>query len=214
MVPGGVPPRPDRPSGTGSSSEDGRGPHGDEPPNNWQAIFGGPAWTRVAEPEVAGQWYLAPVHRRSARPELDNPDVVDYFDRVLRFWFDRGVDGFRVDSVAVLGKAPGLPDESPDGTGRRRSPGGRKAMPRGAAGAGWSTSTRPIIRTAVWCSSPRRTRHAGPTSCASSSTGTSSTRRSPSTCCSRPWSAAAYRNVVRSTVDAAACRRARSRRGR
>ena len=90
---------------------DGRGPHGDEPPNNWQAIFGGSAWTRVDEPDGSpGQWYLAVF--TPAQPDLNwnHPDVVDYFDNVLRFWFDRGVDGFRVDSVTVVGKTPGLPD--------------------------------------------------------------------------------------------------------
>ena len=90
---------------------DGRGAHGDEPPNNWQAIFGGSAWTRVDEPDGSpGQWYLAVF--TPGQPDLNwnHPDVVDYFDRVLRFWFDRGVDGFRVDSVTVVGKTPGLPD--------------------------------------------------------------------------------------------------------
>ncbi len=90
---------------------DGRGAHGDEPPNNWQAIFGGSAWTRVEEPDGSpGQWYLAVF--TPGQPDLNwnHPDVVDYFDRVLRFWFDRGVDGFRVDSVTVVGKTPGLPD--------------------------------------------------------------------------------------------------------
>jgi alpha-glucosidase len=95
---------------------DGRGQGGDEPPNNWQAIFGGPAWTRVEEPDGApGQWYLALF--TPAQPDFDwsHPDVVDHFDRMLRFWLDRGVDGFRVDSVTVVGKAPGLPDHEPQG---------------------------------------------------------------------------------------------------
>ena len=104
-------------AGPGSSERerfyfrDGRGARGDEPPNNWQAIFGGSAWTRVDEPDGSpGQWYLAVF--TPAQPDLNwnHPDVVDYFDRVLRFWFDRGVDGFRVDSVTVVGKTPGLPD--------------------------------------------------------------------------------------------------------
>ena len=90
---------------------DGRGPGGDEPPNNWQAIFGGSAWTRIDEPDGSpGQWYLALF--TPAQPDFDwnHPDVVDHFDRMLRFWFDRGVEGFRADSVTVVGKAPGLPD--------------------------------------------------------------------------------------------------------
>ncbi|WP_432534690.1 glycoside hydrolase family 13 protein [Kineococcus arenarius] len=90
---------------------DGRGPGGSEPPNNWRSIFGGPAWTRVAEPDGApGQWYL---HLFDARqPDLDwtNPEVRDEFEDVLRFWLDRGVDGFRVDVAHGLVKADGLPD--------------------------------------------------------------------------------------------------------
>ena len=101
---------------------DGRGAAGDEPPNNWQAIFGGSAWTRVDEPDGSpGQWYLAVF--TPAQPDLDwnHPDVVDHFDRMLRFWFDRGVDGFRADAVTVVGKTPGLPDNEAHQGARRRS---------------------------------------------------------------------------------------------
>src|ERR1700753_3591311 len=82
---------------------DGRG---DQPPNDWQSRFGGPAWTRVPD----GQWYLhlfAP-----GQPDFDwtNPDVLADFDDTLRFWFDRGVDGFRIDVAHGLAKADGLPD--------------------------------------------------------------------------------------------------------
>jgi alpha-glucosidase len=90
---------------------DGKGPDGSEPPNNWRAIFGGSAWTRVIEADgTPGQWYL---HTFSPwQPDFNwyNADVVDYFDRMLVFWFDRGVEGFRVDAVPVLGKHPDLPD--------------------------------------------------------------------------------------------------------
>ena len=90
---------------------DGKGPNGDEPPNNWRAIFGGPAWTRVTEADgTPGQWYE---HTFTPwQPDFNwyNPDVIDYFDRMLTFWFDRGVDGIRVDAVPVLGKHPELPD--------------------------------------------------------------------------------------------------------
>jgi alpha-glucosidase len=93
---------------------DGKGPGGNEPPNNWRAIFGGPAWTRVTEVDGSpGQWYL---HAFTPwQPDFNwyNPEVVDYFDRMLKFWFDRGVDGFRVDAVPVLGKHPDLPDMPP-----------------------------------------------------------------------------------------------------
>jgi alpha-glucosidase len=79
---------------------------GDRPPNNWQSMFHGPAWTRVPD----GQWYLNLFD--SAQPDLDwtNPEVRAEFDDVLRFWLDRGVDGFRVDVARGLVKAEGLPD--------------------------------------------------------------------------------------------------------
>jgi alpha-glucosidase len=85
---------------------DGKGDHGELPPNDWESIFGGPAWTRVAD----GQWYLhlfAP-----EQPDLDweHPDVHAEFAGVLRFWLDLGVDGFRVDVAHGMVKAPGLPD--------------------------------------------------------------------------------------------------------
>ncbi|WP_113701110.1 glycoside hydrolase family 13 protein [Nonomuraea lactucae] len=75
-------------------------------PNNWQSTFGGPAWTRVA----GGQWYLhlfAP-----GQPDFNwrNPEVHAEFLDILRFWLDRGVDGFRIDVAMGLYKAEGLPD--------------------------------------------------------------------------------------------------------
>ncbi|KFF50070.1 alpha-amylase [Gammaproteobacteria bacterium MFB021] len=85
---------------------DGRGEQGELPPNNWQSIFGGAAWTRVDD----GQWYLHMFD--SAQPDFDwtNPEVGDEFERVLRFWLARGVDGFRVDVAHGMIKQPGLPD--------------------------------------------------------------------------------------------------------
>ncbi|QKW37671.1 glycoside hydrolase family 13 protein [Actinomadura sp. NAK00032] len=85
---------------------DGRGPDGAEPPNDWESVFGGPAWTRLPD----GQWYLhlfAP-----EQPDLDweNPEVRAEFADILRFWLDLGVDGFRVDVAHGMAKAPGLPD--------------------------------------------------------------------------------------------------------
>ncbi|MBC7289903.1 MAG: glycoside hydrolase family 13 protein [Actinotalea sp.] len=90
---------------------DGRGPAGDEPPNNWTSVFGGSAWTRVTEPDgTPGQWYLHLFD--PSQPDLDwsNPEVRAEFEDVLRFWLDRGVDGFRVDVAHGMVKAPGLPD--------------------------------------------------------------------------------------------------------
>jgi alpha-glucosidase len=85
---------------------DGRGVHGELPPNNWESIFGGPAWTRVAD----GQWYL---HLFSSeQPDFNwaNPKVREEFEDVLRFWFDRGVDGVRIDSAALCMKDAALQD--------------------------------------------------------------------------------------------------------
>jgi alpha-glucosidase len=85
---------------------DGRGPDGAEPPNDWESVFGGPAWTRVPD----GQWYLhlfAP-----EQPDLNwrHPAVRAEFAAILEFWLDLGVDGFRVDVAHGLFKDPALPD--------------------------------------------------------------------------------------------------------
>ncbi|SJN23805.1 Alpha-glucosidase [Mycetocola reblochoni REB411] len=93
---------------------DGRGPNGDEAPNNWESVFGGPAWTRTTDPDGApGQWYLHLFD--SSQPDLDwrNPWVREQFRGILRFWLDRGVDGFRVDVAHGMVKAEGLPDHHP-----------------------------------------------------------------------------------------------------
>lgn len=90
---------------------EGRGDEGDLPPNNWQSMFGGPAWSRVTEPNgTPGQWYLHLFD--STQPDLDwnNPEVRDELKSVLRFWLDRDVDGFRIDVAHGLVKADGLPD--------------------------------------------------------------------------------------------------------
>jgi alpha-glucosidase len=79
---------------------DGQGPDEAEPPSDWPSMFGGPAWTRVPD----GQWYL---HLFAAeQPDLNwaNREVRDDFLTTLRFWSDRGVDGFRVDVAHGLAK--------------------------------------------------------------------------------------------------------------
>jgi alpha-glucosidase len=88
---------------------DGKGPNGEEPPNNWLSIFGGPAWTRVGD----GQWYL---HLFDAsQPDLNwwNDEVGDEFESILRFWLDRGVDGFRIDVAHGLYKPYDLTPRKP-----------------------------------------------------------------------------------------------------
>ena len=86
---------------------DGRG---DGPPNNWQSVFGGPAWTRESP---AGQWYLHMFDTSQPDLEWTEPAVHEEFLRVLRFWLDRGVDGFRIDVAHALYKHPDLTD-APD----------------------------------------------------------------------------------------------------
>jgi alpha-glucosidase len=103
-------------AGPGSPERDrfwfrpGRGTYGERPPNDWQSIFGGSAWTRVPD----GEWYLhlfAP-----EQPDLNwrHPDVWAEHEDVLRFWFDRGVAGVRVDSAALLDKDPELTEVRDD----------------------------------------------------------------------------------------------------
>ena len=89
----------------------GKGANGDSPPNGWQSIFGGSAWTRTDE---SGEWYLhlfAP-----EQPDLNwtHPDVWAEYEDVLRFWFERGVAGVRIDSAALLVKDPELAEETAD----------------------------------------------------------------------------------------------------
>lgn len=102
---------------------DGKGPSGELPPNNWESVFGGPAWTRITERDgTPGQWYLHLFD--SSQPDFDwtNPEVWEFFRGVLRFWLDRGVDGFRVDVAHGMVKQEGLPDVAPE---KRRVVGNR-----------------------------------------------------------------------------------------
>jgi alpha-glucosidase len=90
---------------------DGRGPDGSRPPNDWQSTFGGGAWTRITEPDgTPGQWYLHLFDTK--QPDLDwtNEEVRAEFRSILRFWLDRGVDGFRIDVAHGLAKDAALPD--------------------------------------------------------------------------------------------------------
>ncbi len=85
----------------------GRGADGAQPPNNWRSVFGGPAWTRMPD----GEWYLhlfAP-----EQPDLNwaDPQVRADLERTLRFWCDRGIDGFRIDVAHGMAKPAGLPDD-------------------------------------------------------------------------------------------------------
>jgi alpha-glucosidase len=81
---------------------------GDLPPNDWQSVFGGPAWTQLPD----GEWYLHLFDPGQPDFNWNDPDVRAEFEDVLRFWFDRGVDGIRIDSAAMCVKDPGLPEVS------------------------------------------------------------------------------------------------------
>ena len=104
-------------AGPGSAERDrfmfreGKGENGELPPNNWQSVFGGNAWTRITEADgTPGPWYLHIFD--SSQPDFNwkNPWVWEQFRQILRFWLDRGVDGFRVDVAHGLMKKEGLPD--------------------------------------------------------------------------------------------------------
>ena len=90
---------------------DGKGENGELPPNDWQAVFGGPAWHRITEPDgKLGQWYLHLFAVEQPDFNWENPEVRAHFEEVLKFWLDRGVDGFRIDVAHGMIKEKGLPD--------------------------------------------------------------------------------------------------------
>jgi alpha-glucosidase len=87
----------------------GNGADGSEPPNNWVSQFGGPAWTRLPD----GEWYLHLFAPEQPDLEWTNPEVVEEFKSILKFWLDRGADGFRIDVAHGMAKDLTLPDLSP-----------------------------------------------------------------------------------------------------
>jgi alpha-glucosidase len=91
----------------------GRGDHGELPPNDWYSAFGGLAWTRVTEPDgQPGEWYLHLFAPEQPDWNWSHETVRAEFDGILRFWFDRGVDGFRIDVADSLSKPAELPNRS------------------------------------------------------------------------------------------------------
>ncbi len=89
----------------------GRGEDGSEPPNNWVSVFGGGAWERTKDASgEPGEWYLHLFDK--SQPDLNwhDAEVRADFERTLRFWLDRGADGFRIDVAHGLLKQDGLPD--------------------------------------------------------------------------------------------------------
>ncbi|MGW1077493.1 glycoside hydrolase family 13 protein [Streptomyces sp. NPDC002537] len=104
----------DRPGGTARERyhfRPGKGAAGELPPNDWESVFGGPAWTRTAGPDgTPGEWYLHLFAPEQPDLNWENAEVRAEFESVLRFWLDLGVDGFRIDVAHGMVKAPGLPD--------------------------------------------------------------------------------------------------------
>jgi alpha-glucosidase len=97
---------------------EGKGKNGELPPNNWESVFGGPMWTRITNPDgTPGQWYLHIFDITQPDLNWENPWVIEQFHDILRFWLDRGVDGFRVDVAHGMIKQDGLPDYTPPAEG-------------------------------------------------------------------------------------------------
>jgi alpha-glucosidase len=93
---------------------DGKGENGELPPNNWQSVFGGPAWHRLTDADGnPEQWYLHLFAVEQPDFNWEHPEVRAHFEEILKFWLDRGVDGFRIDVAHALMKYPGLPDIPP-----------------------------------------------------------------------------------------------------
>ncbi|MCQ2453785.1 MAG: alpha-glucosidase [Clostridia bacterium] len=77
------------------------------PPNNWWSYFGGSAWQKCDE---TGEYYLHVFSRKQPDLNWENPAVRQEVYRIMRFWLDKGVDGFRMDVINYISKVPGLPD--------------------------------------------------------------------------------------------------------
>lgn len=89
-----------------------RDPHPDgSPPNNWRAVFGGPAWQLDS---TTGQYYLHSFLKEQPDLNWRNPEVVEAMYNTLRFWMRRGIDGFRIDVIHMILKHPDMPDNPPN----------------------------------------------------------------------------------------------------
>jgi len=94
----------------------GRGVDGSEPPTAWPSEFqGGSTWTRTTDPDgTPGDWYLHLFTPEQPDLNWDHPDVRAEHESILRFWFDRGAGGVRIDSAALLVKDPAMPEVPAD----------------------------------------------------------------------------------------------------
>ena len=80
------------------------------PPNNWTSIFEGEAWEYDSNLD---EYYLHLFAKKQPDLNMDNPKVREEVKRILRFWLDMGVDGFREDVITFISKTPGLPSTWP-----------------------------------------------------------------------------------------------------
>lgn len=84
------------------------------PPNRWESCFSGSAWEYV---ESVGQFYLHSFSRKQPDLNWDNPKVRDEVFKMMTWWCDKGIDGFRMDVISMISKYPGLPDGPENGNG-------------------------------------------------------------------------------------------------
>jgi len=87
------------------------GPANEVAPNNWDSVFGGPAWSYDEE---RGQWYLHLFDEKQPDLDWENENVRESVYEMMRWWLDQGIDGFRMDVINLVSKTPGLPDGDPD----------------------------------------------------------------------------------------------------
>ena len=128
-----------------------------------ESAFGGPAWTRLPD----GEWYLHLFAPEQPDFNWENPEVVAEFEDILRFWLDRGVDGFRIDVANALKKDQGLPDVGPRPRRRpRAAPSaappvlgprrGARGLPRLAQGRRRATTATATFVAEAWVDDPDR----------------------------------------------------------
>lgn len=84
------------------------------PPNRWESCFSGSAWEYV---ESVGQFYLHSFSKKQPDLNWDNPVVRDEVFKMMTWWCDKGIDGFRMDVISMISKYPGLPDGPENGNG-------------------------------------------------------------------------------------------------
>ncbi len=91
--------------------ESDRGPAGEAPPNAWQSLFGGPAWSYD---DRRGEWYLHLFDRKQPDLNWRNPRVREAVFDLMNWWLEKGIDGFRMDVINLVSKPDGLPNDFDD----------------------------------------------------------------------------------------------------